>query len=45
MVFGTLATMIVFVLLGRMVTEQRAVARSLAETRAYWPLWESTPTC
>ena len=36
MAFGTLATMMVLVLVGRVVTEQRAVARSLAETRAYW---------
>ncbi len=36
MVFGTLALTMVLVLVGRVVTEQRAVARSLAETRAYW---------
>lgn len=36
MVFGTLAVTVVLVLIGRIVTEQRAVARSLAETRAYW---------
>lgn len=36
MVFGTLAVTMVLVLVGRVVTEQRAVARSLAETRAYW---------
>ncbi len=36
MVFGSLATLMVLVLIGRVVTEQRAVARSLAETRAYW---------
>jgi len=35
-VFGALAAMVVLVLVGRVVTEQRAVARSLAETRAYW---------
>ena len=34
--FGTLALMMVLALVGRVVTEQRAVARSLAETRAYW---------
>lgn len=36
MVFGSLASLMVLVLIGRIVTEQRAVARSLAETRAYW---------
>ena len=34
--FGALAMMVVLALVGRVVTEQRAVARSLAETRAYW---------
>ena len=34
--FGALATLVVLVLVGRVVTKQRAVARSLAETRAYW---------
>lgn len=36
MTFGTLVVMVVLALVGRVVTEQRAVARSLAETRAYW---------
>lgn len=36
MVFGSLAALMVLGLIGRVVTEQRAVARSLAETRAYW---------
>ncbi|MGI4978372.1 MAG: hypothetical protein ACRYG6_15650 [Janthinobacterium lividum] len=36
MVFGSLAALMILVLIGRVVTEQRAVARSLAETRAYW---------
>ena len=34
--FGALTTMVILALVGRVVTEQRAVARSLAETRAYW---------
>lgn len=36
MSFGTLVVLVVLALIGRVVTEQRAVARSLAETRAYW---------
>ena len=36
MSFGALVTMVILALVGRVVTEQRAVARSLAETRAYW---------
>ena len=36
MSFGALAMMVVLALVGRVVTEQRAVARSLAEVRAYW---------
>ena len=36
MSFGALTMMVILALAGRVVTEQRAVARSLAETRAYW---------
>ena len=36
MSFGALVMLVVLALVGRIVTEQRAVARSLAETRAYW---------
>jgi hypothetical protein len=34
--FGALVMLVILALVGRIVTEQRAVARSLAETRAYW---------
>lgn len=34
--FGALTMMVVLALVGRVVTEQRAVAKCLAETRAYW---------
>ena len=34
--FGTLTVLVILALVGRVITEQRAVARSMAETRAYW---------
>lgn len=36
MLFGTLASMVLLALFGRLVVEQREVANSLAQTRAYW---------